>query len=101
MPVDHDSLKKTATKESALFLGLLFVGLLILPLAVYLVGKSVFGEYGGTGFTAFYGTLHSAIRNGEPAVLFLVFSPYVIWQLSRLTIWSFRQSWRRRQQART
>lgn len=101
MPVDHDSLKKTATKESALFLGLLFFGLLILPLAVYLVGKSVFGEYGGTGFTAFYGTLHSAIRNGEPAVLFLMFSPYVIWQLSRLTIWGFRQSWRRRQQART
>jgi hypothetical protein len=101
MPVDPDSLKKTATKETALFLGLLFFGLLILPFAVYLVGKSVFGEYGRTGFSAFYATLHSSIRDGEPAVLFLVFSPYVIWQLSRLTIWGFRQSWRRRREART
>ena len=101
MAVDLDSLKNTATKEIALFLGLTFFGLLILPLAVYLVGKSVFGEYGGMGFSAFYGTLHSSIRDGEPAVLFLVFSPYVIWQLSRLTIWGFRQSLRRRREAGT
>ena len=46
MPVNLDSLKKTAAKESAVFLGLLFFGLLILPFAVYIVGKSVFGEYG-------------------------------------------------------
>ncbi len=101
MPVNLDSLKKTATKESALFLSLLFFGLLILPFAVYIVGKSVFGEYGGTGFSAFYGTLHSAIRDGEPAVLFLVLSPYLIWQLARLTIRGFRLTWRRRRQART
>jgi len=101
MPVNLDSLKKTATKEFALFLSLLFFGLLILPFAVYIVGKSVFGEYGGTGFSAFYGTLHGAIWNGEPAVLFLVLSPYLIWQLTRLTIRGFRLTWRRRQQART
>jgi len=101
MPVNLDSLKKTATKESALFLSLLFFGLLILPFAVYIVGKSVFGEYGGTGFSAFYGTLHSAVWDGEPAVLFLVLSPYLIWQLIRLTIRGFRLTWRRRQQART
>ncbi len=101
MPVNLDSLKKTAAKESAVFLGLLFFGLLILPFAVYIVGKSVFGEYGGTGFSAFYGTLHNAIWDGEPAVLFLVLSPYLIWQLTRLTIRGFRLTWRRRQQART
>lgn len=101
MPVNPASLKKTATKESALFLCLLFFGLLILPFAVYMVGKSVFGEYGGGGFAAFYGTLHSALREGDPAVLFLVLSPYLILQLSRLTVWGFRQTWRRRQQART
>ncbi len=101
MSANPTSLKKAATKESALFLCLTFFGLLILPYAVYVVGKSVFGEYGGTGFSAFYGTLHRSIRDGEPAVLFLVFSPYVIWQMTRLTIWGFRQSWRRRQQVRT
>ena len=101
MPVNLDSLKKTAAKESAVFLGLLFFGLLILPFAVYIVGKSVFGEYGGTGFSAFYGKLNSAIWDGEPAVLFLVLSPYLIWQLTRLTIRGFRLTRRRRQQART
>lgn len=101
MPVNLDSLKKTFARESAIFLCLLFLGLLIMPLAIYMVGKSVFGEYGGTGFSAFYGTLHSAIRDGEPAVLFLVLSPYLIWQLTRLTVWSFRQTWSRRRQART
>lgn len=101
MPVNLDSLKKTATRESALFLFLLFFGLVILPFAVYTVGKSVFGEYGETGFSAFYVTLHSSIRDGEPAVIFLVLSPYLVWQLARLTIWGFRQTWRRRQQART
>ena len=99
MSASFDSFKKIAVKEVALFLGLLFLGLLMLPLAIYCVGDAVFGEYGGSGFSAFYGRIHSAIRDGEPAVLYLVFSPYVIWQLSRLTIWGFRHTWRRRQQA--
>jgi uncharacterized membrane protein len=98
MSANSASLKKTVTRESALFLCLMFIGLVILPYAVYLVGKSVFGEYGGTGFSDFYIALHRSIRDGEAAILFLVFSPYLIWQLARLTIWGFRQSLRRRQQ---
>lgn len=96
MPANPDALKKIATKESALFLWLLFFGLVILPLAVYRVGNAIFGDYGGSGFSAFYGTLHSAMRAGNPIALFLVLSPYVIWQLTRLTVWGFRQTWRRR-----
>lgn len=100
-PVRSDSLRKTVTRETALFLGLLFLGLLILPIAVFMVGKSVFGEYGGNGFSAFYGNLHSAIRDREPAILFLVMSPYIIWQLLRLTVWGFRKTWRHRQGLRS
>jgi len=96
MPVVPHSLIKTAIREFALFLCLLLFGLLILPFAVYMVGKSVFGAYGGTGFSAFYGTLNSAIWDGEPAILFMVFSPYAIWQLTRLTIWGFRLTGRQR-----
>ena len=96
MPANPASLKKTVTKEIALFLSLLFFGLLILPFAVYMVGKSVFGAYGGTGFSAFYGSLNSAIWDGELAMLFMVFSPYATWQLTRLTIWGFRLTWRQR-----
>ena len=98
MPVNIESLKKRAIRELAFFLGLLLFGLVILPLAIYWVGNSVFGEYGGSGFFAFYGTLQSAMRDAEPAALFLVLTPYLMCQLSRLTVWGFRQRWRRRQQ---
>ncbi len=100
MPVNSESVKKTVIRELATFLCLVLFGLLILPLAIYMVGKSVFGEFGGTGFSGFNLTLHAAIRDGEPAVLFLVLAPYLIWQLSRLTVWGFRQAGRRRQQIR-
>lgn len=83
-------------RELVLFLWLSFFGLLLLPLGIYLVGSFVFGEYGGTGFSAFYGTLHRAIRSADHVVLYLVFSPYLIWQLTRFTMWVFRHSWRRR-----
>ena len=82
--------KITATRETVLFLWLLAAGLLLLPAAVYVVGRAFFGEYGGTGFTAFYGMLHSELRSGAPSVWFLILSPYLIWQLLRLTIRAFR-----------
>jgi hypothetical protein len=91
-----ETLKKSAVRELAIFLSLLFFGLLLLPLAIYFVGKTVFGEYGGTGIGAFYGVLLSAVRKSDPVVLFLVLSPYLIWQLTRLTSWGFRQTAQRR-----
>ena len=75
-----------------LFLWLLLAGLFLLPLAVYLVGSALFGEYGGSEFSAFYGTLHSELRGGTPSVWFLVLSPYLIWQLLRLTLQAFRSA---------
>ena len=90
-------MKSTAKKELALLVGLLFFGLLLLPVAIYIVGGFVFGEYGGAGFSEFYGRIHSALRGGDPVVLFLVFSPYLVWQLTRLVASLFRHSWRRRQ----
>lgn len=63
----------------------LLFGLLVLPIAIYLVGDSVFGDYGGAGFGAFYGEIHRHIRDGDPVVWFLVLSPYLLWQSVRLT----------------
>ena len=82
--------KTVAGRESVLFLWMLLGGLFLLPIAIYLVGRLLFGEYGGTGFTAFYGMLHSELRSGVPSVWFLVLSPYLIWQLLRLTFRAFR-----------
>ena len=86
--------KKIFRRQTVFFLWMLAGGLLLLPAAVYLVGKSVFGEYGGSGFTEFYGTVHSELLSGNLSVWFLVLSPYLIWQLMRFTIRAFRASGR-------
>lgn len=85
-------LKNVLIREAAILLVLLFAGILLLPLAIYLVGQSVFGEYSGAGFSGFYVQLHHDIRDGQPVVWYLILSPYIIWQLLRLTVWGVRRS---------
>lgn len=85
-------MKDIVRKEFILFLVLLLTGLLILPAVIYVVGKAVFGAYDANGFITFYGMLHSEFRAGVPVVWFLMFSPYIIWQSMRLTLWAFRRS---------
>ncbi|MDG2377079.1 MAG: hypothetical protein P8M18_12105 [Woeseiaceae bacterium] len=85
-----DNWKLIARRESVLFLWILLGGLILLPVAVYIVGRLIFGEYGGTGFMAFYGMLYSELLSGAPSVWFLVLSPYLIWQLLRLTLRAFK-----------
>lgn len=77
-------------RETALFLMCLFSGVLLLPIAIYLVGQNIFGDYGGAGFAEFYGDLHSQVRNGELVVWFLILSPYLLWQSLRVTFALFR-----------
>jgi hypothetical protein len=92
LPETTDPWKMTVKKESLLFLSLLLTGVFVLPAAIYLVGRAMFGEYGGTGFPAFYGMLQSELWSGEPSVWFLILSPYLVWQLLRLTLHAFRRS---------
>lgn len=84
--------------EIALLLVLLFVGLALLPLLIYMIGSSLFGSYGVAGFSGFYATIHSEMRNGEAAVWLLVLSPYLVWQIFRLTSRGFRWASRGRPQ---
>ena len=81
-------------RELALFAVLFLVGLILLPLAVYLVGQFVFGDYGGGAFGSFHGALRAELGAGNPAAWFLVLSPYVVWQLLRLTVLGFRYAGR-------
>ena len=69
---------------------LLFFGLVLLPIAVWFVGKTVFGTYGGAGYADFFGTLSSKIRNGDLVAWFLVLSPYLVWQCARLMVFGWR-----------
>lgn len=89
--MDSSALKNRLLKETALLAVLGFIGLAVLPLCVYLVGQAVFGEYGNGGFSGFFGELHRKLRGGEPSAWFLLFSPYLLWQLLRLTLWASRQ----------
>lgn len=91
MPEIDNTLKPVFRKESVLFLYLFLAGILLLPIAIYFVGNALFGDYGGSGFSAFYGSLHGALRSGELAVWFLVLSPYLILQLCRVTIFVLRR----------
>jgi len=91
MSATKTSLRKKATRESMQFLFLLLVGLFLLPIGIYSVGTSIFGEYAGDGFWDFFGLLQRELWAGEPVVWFLVLSPYLIWQIFRVTIWAFQR----------
>jgi hypothetical protein len=84
------SLRKAITREAALLLGFLFLGLVLLPIAIYLVGQAIFGEYGGSGFGHFYSGLSNRIRGGDAAAWFLVLSPYLGLQTLRLIALGWR-----------
>ena len=91
MPDIDKTVMPRLKKESLLFLYLFLAGILLLPIAIYFIGFTLFGEYSGTGFSAFYGSLHSSLRSGELAVWFLVLSPYLILQLIRGAVFTLRQ----------
>lgn len=79
-----------ARKELALFVFLLFFGFVIAPIALYLLGERVFGDYGGQGYSDFFGTLSARIRAGHSVTWFFVLAPYLVWQTLRLTAYAFR-----------
>jgi hypothetical protein len=89
-------LRQRATKEVALFAGLLFIGLVVVPIIIYKVGQSVFGTYGGVGFADFFATLSGNIRGGDTVAWFLILSPYLGWQCLRLTALFWRLTGRKK-----
>jgi len=86
------TLKQIALKETALLLGLLFLGFVIMPIAIYWIGPRVLGEFGGYGYSDFFGGLSARIRGGDLVAWFFVLSPYLAWQILRMTLFAFRAS---------
>lgn len=80
------TLKNSLRREVFLLILMLFIGILVIPVGIYFVGAEIFGEYAGHGFGDFFSALQADLRSGEPVVLFLVFSPYIVWQVLRLSI---------------
>jgi hypothetical protein len=88
--VNQSELKQIARKELALFLVLLFVGFVLAPIAIYLIGQDILGDFGGHGYGDFFGTLSTKIRSGDTTAWFFVLSPYLVWQTLRLTVFAWR-----------
>lgn len=84
------ALVKHISKEAGLFVGFLFLGLIVMPLAIYFVGQNIFGDYGGHGYSQFFGELSGRIRSGDGVAWFLVLSPYLGWQTLRLMLLGWR-----------
>jgi hypothetical protein len=84
--------KKTLKRESALFVVLLFLGLVLMPIAIYVVGRNLFGAYGGAGYGEFFNMLSGKVRSGDRVAWFLVLSPYLAWQTLRLTLYGWRRT---------
>ena len=77
-------------KEAILLAVMLAIGILLLPLAIFAVGNAVFGDYGDGEYSDFYGTLLADAFSGNLGLLFLILSPYLVWQTLRVTVRLFR-----------
>ncbi len=85
-------LKQIILKETALFVGLLFLGFIVVPVAIYLIGPRVIGEFGGHGYAEFFGELSGKIRSGNLTAWFFVLAPWLAWQVLRLTAYAWRKT---------
>ena len=87
-------MQASVKRELVLAGSLLGLGFFVLPGAVYMVGQTVVGEYPADGgVLALALDIWANMVRGNPLALVLVFSPYGIVQLLRLS----RRLWRRRQ----
>lgn len=72
-------------KELAYFLFFTLFGLVPFPMLIYAVGIAIFGSYGGTGPGDFLSEISGEFRSGDIAMIFLVLSPYIFWNIVRAT----------------
>lgn len=87
---NRSALVQALRKETGLLVVFLFLGLVVLPVAIYAVGQGIFGEYGGRGYSQFFGELSGRIRSGDGVAWLLVSSPYLGWQTLRLMLFGWR-----------
>lgn len=85
-------MKRTSIRETIVLVSCLLFGLLLLPMAVFFVGQTVFGAYGGDGYGEFFASLMSKILAFDLAAWFLVLSPYLALQTLRLVVFGWRKT---------
>lgn len=82
--------KRRLIRETALFAVLLFVGLVAVPIGVFWIGPQLLGDFGGTGFSEFFGAINDRLLAGELPAWMLVLSPYLGIQCLRLAVAAWR-----------
>lgn len=92
MAVEHSPMQRKLIREAVIFLSLLLFGVLLLPVAVYVVGQSVFGAYAGDGYGEFFAALAGKLVAFEWVAWFLILSPYLAIQTLRITAFGWRAS---------
>ena len=70
--------------------GFVFIGLVLMPIAIYAVGQIVFGVFAGVGYWDFFANLSRKVRDGNLVAIFLIASPYIGWQIVRLSALAWR-----------
>ena len=84
------STSRVARRESILLIACVLFGFTALPAAIFVVGRSIFGDYGGGYIGDFFSSLIGDVLSFDPVVWFLVLSPYVVIQGTRATVRAFR-----------
>ena len=85
-------MKRTSLREAIVFGACLLFGFIVLPAAVFFVGQSVFGAYGGDGYGEFFTTLARKVLAFDGASWFLILSPYLALQTVRLVVFGWRKT---------
>ena len=88
--MSQGNIKRHVIREIVLLVTLLLVGLAVVPIAVFWIGSQLLGEFGGTGFSEFFGPLTSKLLEGEVRAWILVMSPYLGSQCLRLAALAWR-----------
>lgn len=83
-------LRHPVVRETVVFVGLLLAGLLLLPVAIFLVGDIVFGDYEGDGYGQFFEAILVRLAGGDRFAWFLILSPYLVVQLFRVLGFAWR-----------
>lgn len=92
MTAVQKTVRQRIAKELGLFFGLLFVGFVLVPIAIFMVGGSIFGDYGAGDYSTFFGNLSGRVRHWDKVAWFLALAPYLGISVLRLTAWAWRRT---------
>ena len=80
-------------KETAYLIAALAVGAFLEPIAVFLVGQALFGDYAeGAGLGTFFGNFWRDLAAGDPVPWIMLFAPYLLVLWMRLVSYPFRHA---------